>query len=65
MPTDISNLEWDSLSYEEKNRELYQRQKRSLELFLERGAISPAQYEKGLHDLTIKMGMRESQCSGK
>ena len=48
---------WISLSYEEKNRALYLRQKRTLDLFLERGAISPAKYDRSLHDLTVKMGM--------
>ena len=55
MTTDISDPVWDPLSYAEKNRVLYERQKRMLEEFLERGAISTAQYEKSLHDLTEKM----------
>ena len=46
---------WDSLSYEEKNKLLYERQKMMLAEFLEKGAISKAQYEKSLHDLTEKM----------
>lgn len=48
---------WRSLSYEDKNRVLYLRQKRTLDLFLERGAISQAQHDRSLHDLTVKMGM--------
>lgn len=48
---------WNVLSHEEKTRELYNRQKHTLDQFLERGAISKAQYEKSLHDLTEKMGM--------
>ena len=59
MTTDISDPAWDSLSYAEKNRVLYERQKHMLEEFLEKGAISKAQYEKSLHDLTEKMGMEE------
>ena len=55
MTTDISDPVWDSLSYEEKNRALYERQKQTLEEFLERNAISKAQYDKSLHDLTEKM----------
>ena len=55
MPTDISDPAWDSLSYEEKNKLLFERQKQMLEEFLERNAISKAQYEKSLHDLTEKM----------
>ena len=46
---------WDSLSYAEKNRVLFERQKKMLEEFLEKGAISKAQYDKSLHDLTEKM----------
>ena len=46
---------WESLSYEEKNRVLYERQKHMLEEFLARNAISKQQYEKSLHDLTEKM----------
>ena len=44
---------------EEKKRQLYLRQKQTLDLFLEHGAISRAQYEKSLGDLTVKMGMEE------
>ena len=46
---------WEALSYEEKNKLLYERQKHMLEEFLEKGAISQQQYEKSLHDLTEKM----------
>lgn len=52
-------IKWDSLSYEEKNRELYLRQKKLLEQFLERNAISKTQYDKSLHDLTVKMGKQQ------
>ena len=47
---------WGRLSYTEKNRALYLQQKQTLDLFLERGAISKAQHDKSLHDLTVKMG---------
>ena len=55
MTTDIKDPAWDSLSYAEKNRVLYERQKETLDPFLERGAISKQQYEKSLHNLTEKM----------
>ena len=55
MITDISDPAWDSLNYAEKNRLLYERQKRMLEEFLERNAISKTQYEKSLHDLMMRM----------
>ena len=55
MTTDIKDPAWDTLSYKEKNKLLYIRQKQMLEEFLERGAISQAQLEKSLNDLTVKM----------
>ena len=57
MTVNISNQEWEGLSHEEKNRELYMKQKELLDQFLERGAISLAQHDKSLHDLTEKMGI--------
>ena len=46
-----------SVSRAEKNRQLFLRQKKLLDLFLEKGAISRAQHDKSLHDLREKMGM--------
>ena len=51
---------WGNLSYSEKNRALFLQQKQTLDLFLERGAISQAQHDKSLHDLTVKMGAAAS-----
>ena len=48
--------EWSSLTHEEKNHQLYLRQKALLSEFLSKGAISQAQYDKSLHDLREKMG---------
>ena len=48
--------EWNSLSYDEKNEQLFQHEKRMLEMFLTKGAISRQQYEKSLHDLIEKTG---------
>ena len=45
-------------SREEKKKELFRSQKHTLDLFLERGAISRAQYDKSLGDLILKMGIR-------
>ena len=50
---------WDSLSYKEKNKFLFERQKMMLAEFLEKGAISKQQYKKSLHDLTEKIGIKE------
>ena len=47
---------WASLSYAEKNHALYLREKELLDLFLAHGAITRAQHDKSLHDLTEKMG---------
>ena len=49
---------WLTLSNEEKKRRLYEKQKDVLDKFLERGAISKAQYDKSLGDLTEKMGYK-------
>ena len=38
--------EWDKLSPEEKRVQLYLKQKKMLEDFLEHGAISQAQFDK-------------------
>ena len=48
--------QWEMLSYEEKNHQLFLKQKSLLETFLEKGAISKEQFEKSLHDLKLKMG---------
>ena len=51
--------EWADLTYAQKNHELFLKQKRTLDMFLEHGAISQAQHEKSLHDLMEKMGESE------
>ena len=48
------------MTAEEKKRDLYLRQKQLLDTFLEHGAISRAQYDKSLGDLTVKMGFAAS-----
>ena len=52
---------FEQLSPEEKKTRLYLSQKRLLDSFLERNAISREQYEKSLGDMTIKMGMEDYQ----
>lgn len=47
------------MTSEEKKIALFLRQKKLLEEFLERDAISKAQYDKSLGDLTYKMGMED------
>lgn len=52
------NYEWENLTPEEKKKQLFLKQKKTLETFLERNAISRAQYDKSLGDLIEKMGMQ-------
>lgn len=54
-----NNTGWYALSYQEKNHRLFLTQKSMLDMFLERGAISQAQHDKSLHDLTLKMGEKQ------
>ncbi len=53
---EITEKEWSALSYEEKNHQLFLRQRDLLDEFLKHGAISQAQHDKSLHDLIEKMG---------
>ena len=55
------NIVWSSLSDEEKKRLLFHQQKKTLDTFLERGAISKAQYDKSLHDLIEKMEINTNE----
>ena len=52
----MNNAAWETLTPEEKRRALYDRQVATLKTFLEHGAITQAQHDKSLHDLTEKMG---------
>ena len=58
MREETARDSWATMTHEEKNRILYQKQKKLLATFLEKGAISKDQYEKSLHDLTEKMGAK-------
>ena len=59
MDVNIENSAWDKLPYAEKNKQIFLKQKETLEMFLERGAISQAQHDKSLHDLIEKMRIDE------
>jgi len=52
---------WNGLTHEQKNHELFLREKEMLDLFLAHGAITRAQHDKSLHDLTEKMGEEEHE----
>ena len=54
---DLNQIEWEKLTPQEKKKQLFLKQKKLLETFLERNAISKTQYEKSLGDLRDKMGM--------
>lgn len=55
-----ANNRWETLSPEEKKKELFYRQKHTLNLFLERNAITKRQYDKSLGDLIEKMGIQDA-----
>ena len=57
LEKEMGRSDWAVLDHEAKNKQLYFQQKKTLDTFLEHGAISKAQYDKSLHDLTVKMGM--------
>ena len=54
----MDQIEWSNLSLEEKKTQLYNEQKKLLDDFLKRGAISRGQYDKSLKDMTEKMGIK-------
>ena len=54
-----TQIEWEKLTPEEKKKQLFLKQKQTLDTFLSRNAISKAQYDKSLGDLIEKMGMQD------
>ena len=58
---DQIRTDWEVLTPEEKKKQLFLKQKNTLDLFLERNAISKAQYDKSLGDLIDKMGIKGVQ----
>lgn len=54
-------IDWEVLTPEEKKKQLFLKQKNTLDLFLERNAITKAQYDKSLGDLIDKMGIKGVQ----
>ncbi|MBQ6262708.1 MAG: hypothetical protein IJK58_04255 [Clostridia bacterium] len=53
----MRQTDWESLSREEKKKQLFLKQKDLLETFLKSGAISRAQYEKSYNDMNEKLGI--------
>ena len=58
MEQEIQQMPLAQMTPEEKKHYLFLNQKKTLDLFLERGAISHAQYNKSLGDLRVKMGVK-------
>ena len=59
MDIKTENQEYSSMTFAEKNKFLYLKQKAMMDTFLAKGAITHAEHDKSLHDLTVKMGEAE------
>ena len=55
MDSKTGDNKWDSMTYEEKNRLRFEKEEALLRQFLEKGAISREQYDKGLRELEEKL----------
>ncbi len=55
----LINKIWSDLTYEQKEHELFLKQKKALDTFLKHGAISKEEHDRSLHDLAEKMGEKE------
>lgn len=53
----MENTQWSELSADEKKIKLFLEQKKTLDVFLEKGALTKTQYDKSLGDLRVKMGV--------
>ncbi len=51
-----SDAAWSDMTHEQKNHQLFLKQKALLDQFLGTGAISKAQHDQSLHDIEEKMG---------
>ena len=58
MKQEMQQMPLAQMTPEEKKQYLFLNQKKTLDLFLERGAISQAQYNKSLGDLREKMRVK-------
>jgi len=54
-------IDWEHLDHEQKQQQLYLKQKALLDTFLSHHAISQAQYDKSLGDLQVKMGIEKTE----
>lgn len=53
-----TQIEWEKLTPEEKRKQLFLKQKQTLDTFLSRNAISKVQYDKCLGNLVEKLEIR-------
>lgn len=53
------NINFENLSAEDAKMQLFLNQKATLDLFLEKGAITRAQYDKSFGDLKRLMGFED------
>lgn len=60
MDIKTENQDNTPLTFAEKNRFLYLKQKAMLDTFLAKGAITQAEHDKSLHDLAVKVGEAEN-----
>lgn len=58
MDHHAQQMTWEQMAAIEKKRQLFWNQKKTLDMFLEKGAITQAQYDKSLGDLREKMGVK-------
>ena len=56
MDIKTENQDKATMTFAEKKHFLYLKQKAMLDTFLAHGAITQAEHDKSLHDLTVKMG---------
>lgn len=56
MKTTVGKWNWETLSLEEKREQLNLRQKKMLEMFRQRNAISEEEYRKGIDVLNQQGG---------
>lgn len=52
-------IDWSNLTDDEKKKQLFIKQKKMLNQFLETGAISKNQYDTSLNGLITKMGITD------
>ena len=57
MEPEIQQIPLAQMTQEEKKQYLFLQQKQTLDIFLDNGAITQAQYDKSLGDLWEKMGV--------